>query len=739
MAQSWLDLSEITTGLVINGKVSSNVSPEIFMEPYDKVIKDIKKGKTAIEDLIAEHGINIIQPSLHAAEQVNGLGKMADWPIMLRQACNKYKAGIAFEKIGKKLQKGDSVDLSGVKSNFLELQEGGDVGYTSVDKIVAREMPFTKTGWKALDQHLCGLPEIGLVVVGGAPGQGKAQPLNSKIFTKDGYKYIGDVQMGEEIYGEDGELHRIIGVFPQGKRNVYEIEFSDKTTVLASDEHLWTIQTKGDKRRNKSRIMTTSDLSRNKLFREDSGIRSWKYFIPMTKPIKMESIPVSIHPYALGLLLGDGHFPAKGNITFSKAEPDIIRWLEKCLPKTKIIKICPNDETNYEYRINDPTGFLKNSLREYGLLGKNAPDKFVPNEYMSNSIDVRLNVLRGLIDTDGEVVGSCCMYSTSSLSLSKNVEFLVQSLGGTCVTENRQTYYTYKGEKKAGLPSYRLQIKLPHDMLPFLSDKHIISYEKGHTSPYRSVRKLTYMGEQTCVCISTDNPSKLYLTDNLIVTHNTTFAIKLGKSFLREHKDKQVYFATLEMMADEWKGRYNTIDNDPATENDICTRFLVNAKPMTLPEIIDEAATIDNLGMVLIDFVDLLVQDDASEVEMSTIYKKSMMAAKNLRCSIVLLSQFSRTYTGGIPRPSNLRYTGLAEALGYCVFTLWNPAGDFHAERDEDKLPVVEGCAYIIAWKMRGGFRAHLDDSPGAILVPWTGKNGWDENSKLWISLKKEQ
>ena len=72
---------------------------------------------------------------------------------------------------------------------------------------------------------------------------GKALSNNSKVYTKNGFKMIKDVVVGDVIFGEDGLLHKVIGVFPQGKKRGYKVTFSDGTEVICCKEHLWTFQT----------------------------------------------------------------------------------------------------------------------------------------------------------------------------------------------------------------------------------------------------------------------------------------------------------------------------------------------------------------------------------------------------------------------------------------------------------------------------------------------------------------
>lgn len=118
-----------------------------------------------------------------------------------------------------------------------------------------------------------------------------------------------------------------------------------------------------------------------------------------------------------------------------------------------------------------------------------------------------------------------------------------------------------------------------------------------------------------------------------------------------------------------------------------------------------------------------------------------MIGAKQLHIPIILLSQLSYKYQGGLPHPDHLRYTSLAKALAWMIIMLYNPSSDFYEEDSgvADMLPIVEDKAYMILWKVRGGFRKHINDSPGAIQIAFRGDKGWGDKTseRSWYSLKK--
>jgi len=220
-------------------------------------------------------------------------------------------------------------------------------------------------------------------------------------------------------------------------------------------------------------------------------------------------------------------------------------------------------------------------------------------------------------------------------------------------------------------------------------------------------------------------------------TGKTSLMAGLAGCWVKEHSNDKVGIFTLEMIAPELKMRFQEVQK---LSDEQQSRIFINDEVFLSPEdVISKASTIENLGMVGVDFADLLIQGETTESTMAHIYRTFMLGAKKLGCPIVLLGQLNRNYTGGLPRPNNIRYTGLAEALGWMILMLYNPSKDWFAEEAEDLLPPVRNKAYIIAWKCRGGFRIHKEDSPGAIQIDFRGDKGWRTNHEgRWFSLAKE-
>lgn len=371
--------------------------------------------------------------------------------------------------------------------------------------------------------------QVKIKVVDAICGAGKAQPLYSDVLTKDGFKKMKDIKIGDKVFGEDGNLHNVIGVYPQGKKNIYEVKFQDGTSCRCCDEHLWTYQLPQDRPKNKFRTNTLNEIMNNGIYKEFKDRRVPQIYIPITNPINFEERDVLIDPWLLGVLLGDGHLKEKRSPKISNVEEDILYRISE---KINVLEMKLSKVENNDYNIvNNRRGYenkLNKLLIHYNLLNKNSYDKFIPNDYKINSKEIRIEILRGLIDTDGFVdKNENIEFSSSSKQLAFDVKFLVESLGGTARIVSRIPKYKYKEELREGALSYRVYIKQPFGLKFFSSNKHNNKISvKRQRNVYRQIRSVTFIGEEECQCIKVDNPSSLYLTDNFIVTHNTSYAIQ---------------------------------------------------------------------------------------------------------------------------------------------------------------------------------------------------------------------
>jgi hypothetical protein len=357
----------------------------------------------------------------------------------------------------------------------------------------------------------------------GEMGTGKAQPLSAKIYTPDGYKLMGEIQVGDQVINPDGGYANVIGVYPQGIMDIYRVTFSDGSFTDCTADHLWDVRSPLRKWKGRpGYVKPLRQIMEETLTHPTTG--NYQVFIPTVKPIEFHQRELPIAPYLLGALLGDGGL-SRRSVYLTTADGEILEQIKPYLPE-KISLIRTGDK--YTWRLSMGMKNVKNpvldSLRMLGLGGCTSSEKFMPSNYLYTTFHDRLALLQGLCDTDGSVSnGIAVEYSTVSKSLATDVKELVQSLGGTATIKLKQPTYTYEGEKRNGKIAYRLYIKLPAHIMPFRLSRKVNAYRPaGKYEPHRSIVKIEHIGQDYAQCIMLDSENQLYVTDEYIVTHNTT-------------------------------------------------------------------------------------------------------------------------------------------------------------------------------------------------------------------------
>lgn len=354
---------------------------------------------------------------------------------------------------------------------------------------------------------------------------GKAQPLDAKILTPSGWIRMGDVQIGQHLINPDGGTSKVIGVYPQGKKPVYQVKFSDGATTECCDDHLWLVKDPN----NISRGTVGSVISLREI-RNHKRPRNFRVPLPLKVQFD-QSEETELDPYVMGVIIGDGCL-RQTTPTITNPEKEILETITSLLPTGVSLRQSGDTIT---YRIsgamlggsqeNPVTGYL----RRVGLYGRKSEEKQIPEEYLRGSEWNRVKLLQGLCDTDGSASPGSCEYSTSSTILATQVQELARSLGGTAKICSRIPKYQYLGEKKEGQLSFRVTIRLPEGINPFSLTRKAETYAtKTITDPARLIRSIELVGSKECQCIALDSENKLYITDDYIVTHNTLFGLTIA-------------------------------------------------------------------------------------------------------------------------------------------------------------------------------------------------------------------
>jgi phosphate starvation-inducible PhoH-like protein len=363
--------------------------------------------------------------------------------------------------------------------------------------------------------------------------RGRAQPLSTPVLTPAGFRPIGSLRVGDLVVGSNGRPTPVLGVFPQGRKQVFRLRAQDGASTLCCSEHLWRVTTPDDRRRGKSgRILEAREM-----IGRLRAAHQHRFELPLLQaPVEFPRREVPIDAYALGLLLGDGCLTTKTTPSFTTSDAQLVAALEDSLEG---IELRRKGRVDYVLRhrgghrggviVANP---VTAALRELGLAGTRSNTKFVPEDYLYNDSTVRLGVLQGLLDTDGGPVtqrGRTCriQYSTNSERLRDDVTFLVRSLGGIAYSRKRIAAGRRPG-RAGGRPVYHrsdtfvMDIRLPSALEPFRLERKRTRYREHRAGrPMRFVNAIHPAGEAETVCIQVAADDSLYVTEDFLVTHNT--------------------------------------------------------------------------------------------------------------------------------------------------------------------------------------------------------------------------
>ena len=421
-----------------------------------------------------------------------------------------------------------------------------DIHYEEIEVVVDYEkyQKLDKRGWKAFKHQEEGIEFLlrnKKCILGDDMGIGKCEFVDNQVFTPKGRQKIGTLKNGDYVIGSDGKPVIVEAVYPQGVKDLYRVTFNDGYSVLVSKEHLFTVSScnSGDNSKNRENKyhtisveqMLDTELNLNvkgkgwnekrgygfkTYYKTSNGQNKWQ--IPIVKPIEFSGDSVlPIEPYLLGVCLGDGH------IKNSSVKVDIHKDDFEEVFKGQLI-----NEYKPHRNVRSCNIKLGESLKELNLNQTRSHTKFIPDIYKYSSIEDRVSILQGLMDTDGHCMKSKggnfkgTEYCTVSEQLADDVAEIVHSLGGIVRKKSRIPTYHYKGEKKEGKRVYRLNIKFSNDINPFRLKRKSDEYlqpKKYKVGRYIKDIKLEKQGEAVCIQVGAED--HLYVTEHGIVTHNT--------------------------------------------------------------------------------------------------------------------------------------------------------------------------------------------------------------------------
>lgn len=437
-------------------------------------------------------------------------------------------------------------------------------------------------------------------------GMGKALALNALVRVKNGWKTMGRMVLGDQVVTRKGTLANVIGVYPQGVRPCYKVSTADGRSVVCDEDHLWEVYEKSENLHGEEdtigkhwTILTTKQLAEK--------MKDSKYVpsIPRSEPIVAdEDLALELDPYVMGVLISEG-YANKDMDSFMKAKKELMDVF--------VVKLPESVKEKFPMKVESYAFYLFSSIRrmdrflcldlwkEFGLYQDREGKRVKPsarylNElYLNGSHKQRAELLKGIFDIDGVIVGKnrVRINFTSGL-LANQVINLARSLGLNARRyddlewwknrykktdeQARETFGRVKGSLE-----YACTVFFSGKLAPFFTDENkqiLVDTAKvvdGKDKIYLGgevidesggirIASVTKVEDTKTQCITIDDPEGLFITNQYMVTHNSYCSMQNTAN-----KGLRTLYLLRPAFMDKWvsdlKNTFEITDDDIAVVN----------------------------------------------------------------------------------------------------------------------------------------------------------------------------
>lgn len=576
---------------------------------WDKVSKLLKKGvkgKFTVEDIFGKDAVNEASPHELSLSQNKEFARKAGFTGQAFHQLTKNKLAQALKDdpdlqskfdeyvleitAGKPETNDLDTDLKKTKKDFDDkIYADPDLVFEDIERMVEF---IAKKGSKSF--ICCGLGGIGKCISG-----------DTLIASPDGNFEMKDAKPGMRVFTPKNKIAKIKEVYPQDKQmEMFEIELSDGRKVVADEDQLFNVKINKLGRDSYDGEFSIRALKEIKIaFDEQKAklIEQGKYdkknptypniFFPTTEAIQFPKAKQPLNPYFLGLLLGDGGM-TQLSVTFTNNCPKTVEWVKEHLKESKhTLSQSKSQEIHYKIVKDKENKSKRNEintkLKELNLIGKNSHTKFIPEIYKRASIEQRMELLRGLVDTDGYIAAngnsSIC---TVSETMANDICEIIWSLGGRANKQLKTIKYL-DSFKNAFDVNFTLPFKLGN--IAKNNDLKVERYQKRLEGKEffkkLKIKDIKPVGLKDAYCFLIDDSEHLFLTAEYVVVHNTfhitkTLESMFGEAGLEWHYHSGMKITPFTIYKTVFQERNATIVFDEA--DDILTNsdIVVQLKPV---------------------------------------------------------------------------------------------------------------------------------------------------------------
>lgn len=583
------------------------------------------------------------------------------------------------------------------------------------------------SGFLDLDRVTAGFQKSDLVIIAARPAMGKCWSIGTLIVMYDGtLKKVEDIKVGDLLMGDDSTPRKVLSL-ACGREKMYWIRQNKGTDYRVNESHILSLKRSRNEYKHKNGdildISVKEYIAKSPKFK--SNYKGYKV------AVEFQEKPITIEPYFLGIWLGDG---ASVYTTITTRDSEIIEYLKEYADRLgQKLSYPPNEKIHPDYRIvkkeSKDKSILLNLLQTNNLIS----NKHIPHNYLTNSTQNRLELLAGLIDSDGHYLKDSNGYEITfkNKKLAEQLKFLTNSLGFRSSLIPKKASIK---ERNYETEVYRVRFFGDVDKIPVkVARKKALPWRDSHRTWLQTGIKVEEDIVDDYYGFVLDGNHRLLLED-MTVMHNTAFSLSLLRNAALEFNHPVAFFS-LEMSETQIATRL--ISGEAELESDKLKRGTLadyewqQLKQKTIklgeaPIFIDDTAALSilelrakcrrlkaqhDIQLIVVDYLQLMTAGSGKnspgnrEQEISTISRGLKNLAKELNVPVIALSQLSRAVEtrGGDKRPqlSDLRESGSIEQDADMVMFLYRP--EYYGITEDMNGSPTKDIGEVIIAKHRNG------------------------------------
>jgi len=448
--------------------------------------------------------------------------------------------------------KGDEINaeqlIKDAQAVGLNLKEDGVSLYDDYEKVIrtVNDRDYgVRTGYPEFDKlWKNGWAPGWLIVLLAPPKRFKCQHPDTEILMFDGTtKRISSIKVGDKVMGDDSTARNVLSC-GTGYGPMFKVSQANGDAYTVNSDHVLCLKRlpgteplggRWQDRYHEGSLLeiTAEDYAKKpKWFK-----RTWKGY---KVGVEFKSASVPLDPYFVGLWLGDGNTNSP-TISVGDGDPEITNYLfEIAAGENTRVNIYRGKTRCVQFNFPRKSARQPNpitvKLRAIGVLGS----KHIPDVYRINSRTVRLQLLAGLIDSDGShAKNRGFIFVNTNEQLCKDTCWLARSLGFKSFVRKVKTACEVRG-KTIYSTAYRTYVQGQISEIPVK-----VARKRGKNSAKASDRttiKVKPVGDGQWFGIEIDG-NRRYLHGDFTVTHNTGFAINLALGIAQTQDADVLYYA----------------------------------------------------------------------------------------------------------------------------------------------------------------------------------------------------